>query len=110
MKCHTAEAFAHIANKFRSPEQLQRYWIWPERSAKMTARVKTSQGTISGRVTQISDFRVTVADGSGKTVAIDRRSGVEIEIDEPLAAHREIVMTLANDAMHDVTAYLETLK
>jgi mono/diheme cytochrome c family protein len=108
--CHTAETFAHFAGKFRSPEQLQRNWIWPERSAKMTAHVKTAQGTITGRVTQVSDFRITLVDGLGKTVVIDRKRGVEVEIEEPLAAHREIVMTLANDAMHDVTAYLETLK
>jgi hypothetical protein len=35
---------------------------------------------------------------------------VEVEINDPLAAHQEMVMTLANDDMHNVTAYLETLK
>jgi hypothetical protein len=110
MRCHTAETFAHIASRFRSPEQLQRNWIWPAHAANMTVHVKTSKGEVAGRITQISDFRITVVDDSGKTVAIDRDPGVEVEIDEPLAAHREIVMTLANDKMHDVTAYLETLK
>ena len=31
LSCHTAETFAHIGSRFRSPEQLQRGWIWPVR-------------------------------------------------------------------------------
>ncbi|UWZ84864.1 c-type cytochrome [Occallatibacter riparius] len=110
MQCHTAETFAHFASKFRSPEQLQGNWIWPRRSAQMTAHVKTAEGTVAGRVTQISDFRITLVDAAGKTAVIDRKPGVEVTIDDPLAAHQEMVMTLGNDAMHNVTAYLETLK
>ena len=110
MSCHTPETFAHIAGRFRSPQQLQRSWIWPARDANITANVKTREGMISGRVTQISDFRITLLDGSGKTRTIDSGPGVEIEINDPLAAHQKMVMTLANDDMHNVTAYLETLK
>ena len=108
--CHTAETFAHIASKFRSPEQLQRNWIWPSRVENITATVKTPGGAISGRVTQISDFRITLVDGSGQTHTIDRVPGVEVQVNDPLAPHQEMVMTLANDDMHNVTSYLETLK
>ena len=59
---------------------------------------------------QISDFRVTLVYGSGETHTIDRGPGVEVLINDPLAAHQEMVMTLKNDDMHNVTAYLETLK
>ncbi len=110
MSCHTVETFAHIASKFRSPEQLQRNWIWPAHDANITANVKTSSGTISGRVKLISDFRVTLVYGSGEMRTIDRGPGVEVQINDPLAAHQEMVMTLKNDDMHNVTAYLETLK
>ena len=110
MSCHTAETFAHIAGRFRSPDQLQRYWIWPARAGYITANVKTSAGTIAGRVTQMSDFRITLVDGAGETHTIDRGSGEEVQINDPLAAHQEMLMTLANGDMHNVTAYLETLK
>lgn len=110
MSCHTADTFAHIASKFRSPEQLQRNWIWPARDAGLTAEVRTPNGTISGRVTQISDFRITLVDKSGQTHTIDRDPGIEVKIHDQLAAHEQIVMTLGNDDMHNVTAYLETLK
>jgi cytochrome c oxidase cbb3-type subunit III len=110
MSCHSTESFSHIAIKYRSPEELQRYWIWPARKPNITANVKTSDGTISGRVTQMSDFRITMVDGSGKSQSFDRGSGVEVQVNDPLAAHQDIVMTLTNEDMHNVTAYLETLK
>jgi mono/diheme cytochrome c family protein len=110
MSCHTAETFAHIASRFRSPQQLQRSWIWPARDTNVTANVKTREGMISGRVTQMSDFRITLVDGSSRTRTIDSGPGVEVEINDPLAAHQKMVMTLVNDDMHNVTAYLETLK
>jgi cytochrome c oxidase cbb3-type subunit III len=110
MSCHKAETFAHIASKFRTPEQLQRSWIWPAREGKLTAKVKTLDGTFSGWLKQISDFRVTLVDRSGETHTIDRGPGVDVQISDQLAGHQEIIMTLSNDDMHDVTAYLETLK
>jgi cytochrome c oxidase cbb3-type subunit III len=110
MGCHTADSFAHIAGKFRSADQLQRYWIWPARDVNATANVKTPGGTISGRVTQMSDFRITLVLASGETREIDRDRGVEVQVKDPLVPHQEFLMTLANDEMHNVTAYLETLK
>lgn len=115
MACHSAETFTHIASSFRSPEQLQKGWIWPSRagnaSLAISATVKTLDGsTIAGQVTQVSDFRITVVDRAGQTHVIDRKPGVEVKVDDPLAAHEEWIMTLTNDDMHNVTAYLETLK
>jgi len=116
MTCHNAETFAHLASRFRSPDQLQRGWIWPEGlrndgSLAITATVKTPDGgTISGRVTQVSDFRITLVDSFGQTHVIDRDPGVEVEMKDPLAAHEAMIPSLTNEDMHNVTAYLETLK
>jgi hypothetical protein len=114
MSCHTADRFAHIASQFRSPEPLQRGWIWPNRNGdgalSTTATVKTSDGRIAvGRVTQVSDFRITLVDRAGQMHVIDREPGVEVQIKDPLAAHQELIMMLTNNDMHNVTAYLETL-
>ncbi len=115
MSCHSAATFAHIGSKFRSAEQLQRGWIWPMRpgdsAPATTATVKMTDGTqIAGRVTQVSDFRITLVDRAGQTHVIDREPGMEVEMKDPLAAHQEMIMTLTNDDMHNVTAYLATLK
>jgi len=115
MSCHTAVTFAHIASRFRSPDQLQRGWIWPARPADnsqaITATVKQPDGsTLSGRVTQLSDFRITLVSADGQTHAIARIPGVEVQVRDPLAPHQALVNTLKNDEMHNVTAYLESLK
>ena len=115
MSCHTADTFAHIGSRFRSPEQLQRGWIWPSRSNDekfaVTATVKTPDGnTTAGRVTQMSDFRITIMDADGQKRVIERQAGTQVDIHDPLAAHEAIIMNLTNDDMHSVTAWLETLK
>jgi len=115
MSCHTEANFDHIAAKFRSPDQLQRGWVWPNRPADnslaITATVKTADGaTLSGRLTQISDFRVTLMDRDGKSHVIERGPGVDVQTKDPLAPHQKMFTTLKNDDMHNVTAYLETLK
>ncbi len=113
--CHAPGAFAHIGSRFRLPEQLQRGWTWPIRSGNdslaITATIKTSDGAvIAGRVTQISDFRVTLTDRAGQAHIVDRTPQVQVEMHDPLAAHQQMIMTLTNEDMHNVTAYLETLQ
>ncbi len=115
MSCHAAETFAHIASRFRSPEQLQRGWIWPTRngdsSLSATAIVRMPDGRVTaGRVAQVSDFRITLVDAAGQMHVIDREPGVEVQIKDPLASHQELIMKLTNADMHNVTAYLETLR
>jgi cytochrome c oxidase cbb3-type subunit III len=115
MSCHTPETFAHIGTRFRSPEQLQKGWIWPTRPGDnllaTTATVKTADGiAISGRVTQVSDFRITLVDSTGQTRTIDRKPGAVVQIKDPLAPHQKMIMTLKNSDMHDVTAYLDSMK
>jgi mono/diheme cytochrome c family protein len=115
MSCHTAATFTHIASKFRSADQLQRSWIWPMRPADnslaIIARVKTQQGQmISGRVTQVSDFRITLISADGQAHVVERGPGVDLQLKDPLAAHQVLVNSLKNEDMHNVTAHLETLR
>jgi mono/diheme cytochrome c family protein len=115
LSCHAAETFAHIGSRFRSPEQLQRGWIWPSRASDaklaMTATVKTRDGAVlAGRVVQVSDFRIVVVDAAGQKHAVEREAGVGVEIKDPLAAHEQMILTLSNSDMHNVTAWLASLK
>jgi len=115
MSCHTATTIAHIGGRFHFAEQLQRSWIWPTRpgegSLATTATVTIPDGaTIAGRVTEVSDFRITLVDRAGRMHLIDREPGVMVQMKDPLAAHQQMIMTLTNADMHSVTAYLATLK
>jgi cytochrome c oxidase cbb3-type subunit 3 len=114
MSCHSSATFAHIAGKFRTADQLQRGWVWPrpaDNTLAITATVKSADGAVlSGRVTQVSDFRITLISSDGQTHILDRVPGVDVALKDPLAPHQAIADTLANDDMHNVTAYLESLK
>ena len=115
MSCHTAANFEHIAGKFRSADQLQHGWVWPNRPADnslaVTATVKMPDGsTMEGRVAQISDFKITLVGSDNQRHVIDRAPGTDVQMKDPLAPHLTLIPKLKNDDMHNVTAYLETLK
>ena len=92
MSCHTAETFAHIGARYRSADQLQKGWIWPDgpggpghSAPAATAVVKMADGSaLAGRVKQISDFRITLEDQAGQTHVIERGQGVAVDVKDPL--------------------------
>jgi mono/diheme cytochrome c family protein len=115
MSCHNDATFAGIGGKFRSPDLLQRGWVWPNRradhSTDVTATVKLADGSsVAGRVTMVSDFRIALVDSAGKAQVIERGPGVEVQLKDPLAPHQAMIMTLKNQDMWNVTAYLDSLK
>jgi cytochrome c oxidase cbb3-type subunit 3 len=66
---------------------------------------------VAGRLVRIDDFLVTILqeDGTRRTF---RRDGANpnVEINDPLEPHRRLVLELTDRDMHDVTAFLATLK
>ena len=66
---------------------------------------------VKGTVVHVDDFLVTLklADGSVMTV---RRGGAvpKVAVADPLEAHRNLLPTYTDQDIHDVTAYLVTLK
>lgn len=67
--------------------------------------------TIKGAPVRVTDFDVVIrlADGSTKTWA--RSHGIpKVEITDPLQAHVDIMTRLSDKDMHNLTAYLATLK
>ena len=77
----------------------------------MVTVTPASGPTVEGRLDRIDDFSVTLvlADGTRRTF---RRSGdiPRVEITDPLAAHKAMLQTYTDRDMHNVTAYLVTLK
>jgi mono/diheme cytochrome c family protein len=113
LKCHSLTGdLKGLAAKWR-PVELQRYWIMPPRTGNgraITATVHAPHGTWEGRVQQIDDFRIVLAEDSGAPVVIARDPGVTVELHDPLAAHVAMIGNLADADMINVTAYLETLE
>jgi hypothetical protein len=69
-------------------------------------------GEVSGTLDHIDDFNVSLTDDSGTyhSYPLTGKDAVKTKLDNPLAAHAELLTKYTNADMHNVLAYLETLK
>jgi hypothetical protein len=69
---------------------------------------------VSGFLMHLDDFNVAVQDSSGNYHSWERQGngddGLKVETHNPLQAHVELVKTISDTDLHNVLAYLETLK
>jgi len=72
----------------------------------------TPQGgpAVSGVLVQMDDFTVSLRDAAGNFRSFRRSSTLKVEKTVPLAAHIALLDTITDTQIHDVVAYLETLK
>ncbi len=67
--------------------------------------------TVSGRLVELDDFDVTLIDDAGNRLTIRRDGDVpRLHINNPLQAHLDLVRRWDDRNLHDLTAYLATLK
>jgi cytochrome c oxidase cbb3-type subunit 3 len=66
--------------------------------------------TIKGTLEYLDDFNVALRDASGDYRSFDRVAGVKVDVRDPLSAHEELLKKYSDDDMHNLVAYLETLK
>jgi cytochrome c oxidase cbb3-type subunit III len=117
-KCHSPTGDLKGVGAKYDPPALQDKVVLPRSGfggrggSRGTATLTLASGEkISGSAIRVTDFDVTLrlADGSTKTWA--RNHGVpKVDIVDPLQAHIDIMMKLSDDDMHNLTAYLATLK
>jgi cytochrome c oxidase cbb3-type subunit 3 len=66
---------------------------------------------ISGTLDRVDDFNVALRDSSGEYHSINREGAVpKVEINDPLKAHTDLLGKYTDPDIHNVTAYLVTLK
>jgi mono/diheme cytochrome c family protein len=65
---------------------------------------------VSGALVQMDDFYVSLRSDDGTQQTIRRVPGTKVDRQDPLAYHIELLDRLSDKNMHDVVAYLETLK
>ena len=94
------------------PRALQNLWVsgGGARERRVTVTPPGS-APITGRLVRIDDFLVTLVQEDGARRTIARTGAVpKVEINDPLEPHRRLVLELTDRDMHNVTAYLATLK
>lgn len=107
--CHSAAGdLAHIANRFE-PADLQARFLYPDGVSERVKVTLPSGQTITGKLKRIDDFEISISDAEGtyRSWPLDT---IKVEIDDPLRAHRELLAKYTDADMHNVLAYLETLK
>ena len=64
---------------------------------------------IKGPLVHVDDFMISLRDATGwyRSFSRDR---VKVEVQDPLTAHRELLGKLTQADVHNLFAYLETLK
>jgi cytochrome c oxidase cbb3-type subunit 3 len=125
--CHSATGdFKGIATKFPEPRSLQNAWFAGAAAANpFGGRRAGGSGNpvvvtfadgkkLEGKLVRKDDFLVilTLADGTRKSIA--RSNDVpKVEVKDPNEAHKKMALALddpENKNLHNVTAYLATLK
>lgn len=86
----------------------------PARRQVLATVTLRSGEQVRGALVRVDDFIVSVRDAEGVYRSFPRAgSGAvvkSVDIDDPLRRHRELLSALTDATMHDVTAYLATLK
>jgi cytochrome c oxidase cbb3-type subunit III len=131
--CHSPTGdLAGIGTRLPEAKALQNYWViggnsggrggrgaapadGPGRSGErrtVTATVTLPTGEkVQGRLVRLDNFFVTLALNDGRLRTFRREGAIpKIDVNDPLAFHKELPALLTDKDMHDVTAYLATLK
>ena len=118
--CHSAADMQGIATRVSEAMALQNYWVGGgggrgrggAPASQVTATVTDASGQkTEGRLVRLDDFSVVVALADGTSRSFRRDGDVpKIEVRDPREAHRKLLPLYADKDIHDVTAYLVTLK
>jgi cytochrome c oxidase cbb3-type subunit 3 len=122
--CHSATGdLRGIATKIAEPRLLQQTWLLPGsgagRGGPPPVQVKPTTVTVTlpsgekvnGTLDHVDDFVValTMADGTRRSFNTSGDTP-KVEIHDPLQPHKDLLRTYSDTDIHNVTAYLVTLK
>jgi cytochrome c oxidase cbb3-type subunit 3 len=108
--CHSPTGdLAGIAKRLQGLELLRRM-LYPSNGRGATVTVTLPSGeTVAGALAYRDEFTVALTDSSGWYRSWPTRL-VKVSVNNPLDAHAEQLGKYTDDDMHDVLAYLQTLR
>jgi cytochrome c oxidase cbb3-type subunit 3 len=128
--CHAADGdLRGLATKIAEPRTLQQTWLMPGsgggrggrggRGGPPESTVKPTTVTVTlptgekveGKLDRVDDYLVSLTTADGARRSFQTKGDTpKVEIHDPLQPHRELLRTYTDSDIHNVTAYLVTLK
>ena len=129
--CHSVNTdLKGIATKVPDPKTLQNFWVSgggggrggggeggdgaapTSRAGRVTVTVTSPAGQkVEGVLRRIDEFNVTLVQPDGTSRTFRRDGDVpKVEVHDPLEPHRKLLPLYTDKDIHDVTAYLVTIK
>lgn len=107
-KCHSATSLSGVASRY-SGLRLEMQMLYP-RDVKPKVTVKTAAGqTLTGTLVYQDEFTIGMKDAAGKFHSWPAHS-ITYQVDDPLEEHVTALSKYTDEAVHNVFAYIETLK
>jgi mono/diheme cytochrome c family protein len=120
--CHSAAGdLAHIGARLDPPAIQQRFLFPGGRGGgrrgggappnPVTVTVTPASGSaITGALLHLDDFNVALRDSVGEYRSFKRTASLKVVKNDPAQAHHELLDHYTDQNIHDIVAYLETLK
>ena len=70
----------------------------------------SSGAPITGTLIHLDDFNVSLRDGAGEYRSFKRAPDLKVVKNDPRQAHHELLEQYTDQNIHDIVAYLNTLK
>ena len=126
-KCHSVSSDLKGVGAKYDPVSLQQKFLFPRtfagarggprgggrppQSKPVMVTVTTASGkSVSGTLESLDDFNVALRDADGEYHSFQRTASLKVEKSDPVEVHNQMLDRYTDKNIHDVVAYLETLK
>ena len=128
-KCHSVSADLKGVGAKYDPVSLQQKFLFPHTFAPgrggggggrgggrpqskpvMVTVTPVSGKSVSGTLVNLDDFNVALRDSDGEYQSFKRVPGLKVEKNDPFEVHNQMLDRYTDKNIHDIVAYLETLK
>jgi cytochrome c553 len=115
-QCHSATGDLAGYGKRFEPVNIQQRFLFPNSIRRPDTKVPTvtittqAGDTIGGTLERMDDFYVSFRDAAGNYQTVRRTPATRVVKTDPFAAHVALLSKISDKNIHDVVAYLESLK
>ena len=118
--CHSVTGdLKGIGSRIKDPRALQQSWMMPGmrggdpsvKAPEKKVTVETHEGKVSGELLRMDDFIVRLKTEDGNIRSFSRNGNLpKVVVTDPLKGHLDLLSTYTDKSIHDITAYMVSIK